>query len=188
MDHKEGQITLISFFRYPVNRRLWGMKQMMVMQNHLKGTDGLSFHKMLGTGGGAGYSAFPDFGTYALLTVWEDYKLAKRFESESEEMSRFKRATVEIYSIFLSNLQSRGMWSKQQPFASVEPDSGNELIVVLTRATLKPQYYLPFWKRVGAISRSHLNFPGLIFSKGIGERPWIMQATFSVWRFDRKIE
>jgi hypothetical protein len=157
------------------------MKQMMVTQKRLNGTRGLVFHKMLGTGGGKGYSFKPDFGTYALLTVWEDYDLAGQFESGSEVMKDFRENSFEIYSIFLSPIQSRGLWAKSQPFKVHQPDPDNNLLVILTRATIKPRYYLHFWRRVGRVSRSHQGRQGLIFTKGLGERPWIMQVTFSVW-------
>ena len=182
MDQTKRQITLVSFFRFNPGERLWGMKQMMVTQNRMKGTDGLVFHKMLGTGGGDGYSSRPDFGTYALLSVWESRERAESFESASKVMEDFRKHAFEIYSIFLSPIQSRGFWSGRQPFSPVTPDKHNPLIVILTRATLKPRYYIPFWKRVGRVSQSHFGSPGLFFSKGVGERPWIMQATFSVWR------
>lgn len=175
------QCTLISFFRFDVSNRLWGMKQMMAAGPRLKGTSGLTFHKMLGTGGGTGYSFRPDFGTYALLTVWENDELATSFETRSGVMQDFRDQAREVYSLFLLPVQSRGRWSNAQPFQPGTPDPDNRLITVLTRATLKPRYYFPFWKRVGGVSRSHDGRPGLIFTKGVGERPWIMQATFSVW-------
>lgn len=182
MPRKRSQITLISFFRFPRGQRRWGMKQMMATQKRLKGTTGLIFHKMLGTGGGKGYSFMPDLSTYALLTVWEDHELAKSFESDSEPMKDFRNHTSEIYSIFLAPIQSRGYWAKKQPFKTGETEPGTRVITVLTRATIKPYFYFHFWRRVGRVSRSHTGRPGLIFTKGLGERPWIMQVTFSVWQ------
>jgi heme-degrading monooxygenase HmoA len=173
--------VLISFFRYLPGQKRWAMKQMGVIPRRLKGTEGMTFHKMLGTGGGLGYSFKPDFNTYALLTVWDRREDADTFERSSVVMNAFRQRTEEVYTLFLHPIKSRGKWSKKEPFRPAEPLPGNPLIVVLTRATLKMRYYIPFWKRVGAVSRSHEGAPGLIFTKGVGERPWIMQATFSVW-------
>jgi heme-degrading monooxygenase HmoA len=161
---------------------MWGMKQMFETQRSLKGTEGLLFHKMLGTGGGDGYGFKPDFTTYALLTVWETGEKAELFESASATMMAFRSHANEVYSLFLRPVQSRGRWSGKEPFVPAEPDPANRRIVVLTRATLKSRYYIPFWRRVGKVSASHIGRPGLLFSKGVGERPWIMQATFSAWR------
>ena len=187
MSGANEQVTLVTFFRFSRGHLRWGMKQMMVTQKRLDGTKGLVFHKMLGTGGGKGYSFKPDFGTYALLTVWEDHDMARQFESGSEVMKDFRDHTFEIYSIFLSPIRSRGIWAKRQPFEVSEPDPDNKLLVVLTRATIKPRYYLHFWRRVGRVSRSHQGRPGLIFTKGLGERPWIMQVTFSVWESEESM-
>jgi heme-degrading monooxygenase HmoA len=157
------------------------MMQMGMVPRKLRRTPGLMFHKMLGTGGGDGYGFLPDFTTYALLTVWEDEKQAQAFEADSQVMAAFREKTNEIYSLFLRPIRSRGKWSRTAPFKTSEPAEGNPLVVVLTRATLKMKYYIPFWKRVGKVSDSHVGAPGLLFSKGVGERPWIMQATFTAW-------
>lgn len=182
MSQEKKQITLLNFFRFRKDEKIWGMRQMRDTQLGLNQTPGLVFHKMLGTGGGGGYGIMPDFGTYALLTVWEKEDLAKQFESASKTMQQFRKHAFEVYSLFLQPVQSRGYWSKKQPFTPASPDPENNLIVVLTRATLKMRYYFPFWKRVSKVSQSHQQHQGLIFTKGLGERPWIMQVTFSVWQ------
>jgi len=40
-------------------------------------TKGLLFYKFLGTGGKNGFSLWPDWSTYALLTTWENEEDAK---------------------------------------------------------------------------------------------------------------
>lgn len=176
------QTVILSFLQYPPESRLWAMKQMAMVPRMLKGVAGPTFFKMLGSGGGRGYSSRPDFTTYALLTVWERAEDASGFENGSPVMGHLRAPAKEIYSIFMHPVTSRGRWSGQEPFRPAAPDPGNPLIAALTRATLKPHFYLAFWKRVGAVSRSQEDYPGQVFSKGIGERPWVMQATFSVWK------
>ena len=181
MNLQQEQTILISFFQFPPEKRIRAMMQMALIPPKLKNIEGLTFYKMLGTGGGSGYGFKPDFRTYALLTVWNDQQKALSFEENSRIMSFFRKHTNEIYSLFLRPIQSRGTWSRVNPFHSSAKATEEKIIVVLTRATLKLRYYIPFWKRVHGVSKSHEGLPGLIFSKGIGERPWIMQATFSVW-------
>jgi spheroidene monooxygenase len=53
---------------------------------------------------------------------------------------------------------------------------------VLTRATIRPSFAPAFWWRVGRVARSLEGRDDLLFTKGVGERPWVEQATFSVWR------
>ncbi|MEL6318328.1 MAG: hypothetical protein AAFR16_11905, partial [Pseudomonadota bacterium] len=58
---------------------------------------------------------------------------------------------------------------------------------ILTRASVKPRHALAFWRRVPGI-RDSLSTGALsggvrpLFQIGMGERPWINQVTFSVWR------
>jgi len=157
------------------------MSRMVFVPMKLKEDSRISFFKMLGTGGGYGYSFTPDFSTYALLTVWEGEDEAKQFESDSDVMRRFHRKAREVYSIFMRPVQSRGKWSGVSPFTPVQPHDEKAPMAVLTRASLKPYYYLPFWSRVGKVSRSHASSQGTLFTKGVGELPWINQATFSAW-------
>jgi hypothetical protein len=164
------------------------MQQMAFVPMLMKRNGSASFYKMLGTGAGYGYSSKPDFGTYALLSVWENRDKALQFESSSTIMKRFRRRTREVYSIFMQPVQSRGMWSGQKPFQPVKPPDNNTIIAVLTRATLRTKFYKPFWQRVGGVSKSLQGSPGLIFTKGIGERPWTDQATFSVWNSFRDMQ
>ncbi len=181
MGKQTGQTVVVSFLQYGPGRKLWAMRQMVVVPEMMKRVKRVSFFKIMGTGGGGGYSYRPDFYTYVLLTVWNSHEEALEFESDSKVMNHLRGATREIYSLFLVPIRSRGRWSGMEPFRPVTPDPADPRVVVLTRATIKVSFYLPFWKRVGGVSRSHEGRPGLIFSKGVGERPWIMQATFTVW-------
>ena len=81
----------------------------------------------------------------------------------------------------MHTIKSHGKWSKQNPFeASVAFDKTKPLAVI-TRATIKPLLAYQFWKNVPTVSKSMDNYEELIFSKGIGEFPLLMQATFSLW-------
>lgn len=188
MEKTSGQTVVVSFLQYERDSRWWALRQMAEVPRKMRRVEGATFYKMLGTGGGAGYSHRPDFRTYALLTVWNSLEEASGFESGSAVMEHLRSRTREIYSIFLLPVSSRGRWSRKEPFRPVLPGRPDPRVAVLTRATIKPRFYIPFWRRVGRVSRSHEGRPGLLFSKGVGERPWIMQATFTVWESVRHME
>jgi hypothetical protein len=181
MASETDQIVLISFFQFPGNEGIWAMKQMGLRPRKLNDIHGISFHKMLGTGGGYGYGFIPDFNTYALLTVWDELKNADDFESGSETMFDFRQHTEEIFSVFMSPVMSRGQWSGINPFRSSSEIEKGDRMAVITRATLKPHFIVPFWRKVKGVSNSQIGSRGLLFSKGVGERPWIMQATYTIW-------
>ncbi|MCU0318868.1 MAG: DUF3291 domain-containing protein [Flavobacteriales bacterium] len=183
MLHPGRHITL-SFFRYAAGKRLWGMRQMAEMRQPLHEVSGLNFYKLLGTGGGSGYSSWPDFGTYGLLGAWESRSAADAFHAEHAAHQAFLANSEEVYTLHLVPLLSRGAWSGINPFMAATPVQDGPL-AVLTRATIKPRYIIPFWRRVGVVARSLEGREGLLFTKGVGELPWVEQATFSVWRSEK---
>jgi heme-degrading monooxygenase HmoA len=181
---RPGRHITLSFFQYPAGERLWGMRQMAEMRRPLQGVDGLNFYKLLGTGGGSGYDIWPDFGTYGLLGAWEDRAAADAFHQAHAAHRAFRDHSADIYTLHLVPLLSRGAWSGINPFLSESPAAEGPL-AVLTRATIRPRYIIPFWRRVGGVARSLDGREGLLFTKGVGELPWVEQATFSVWRSER---
>ena len=135
---------------------------------------------MLGTGAGAGFSLRPDFSTYALLTVWDTEQCkVKAFDKAAVLQNFFDRSAKQrIYS--LSPIHTHGNWSGQSPF-EVQKPLGDKPIGVITRATLNPTRLLEFWRHVPQASRAIKQAKGVGFFKGIGEWPFVQQATFSVW-------
>lgn len=178
--HRPAPYVTMSYFRYPWKERRWAMAQMHRMQAPLRQVEGLGFFKLLGTGGGRGYSFWPDLGTWALLCAWDSAAHADRFHAQHPAHRDFLAHAEEVYTLHLAPYQSRGAWSGVNPFANGAP--GNGPLAVLTRATIKPSFAPAFWWRVGRVARSLEGRPDLLFTKGVGERPWVEQATFSVWR------
>ena len=173
------QVVYLHFFSYS-KHRFWAFTQMQLAHAGLQQCKGLKFYKMLGTGAGAGFSLRPDFSTYALLTVWdtEQCKL-KAFDKAAILQAFFDRSAEQrIYS--LRPIHTYGNWSGQSPF-KVQKPLGNKPIGVITRATLNPNRLLDFWRHVPQASRAIKQAKGVGFFKGIGEWPFVQQATFSVW-------
>ena len=57
-------LTTITFFKFRKNK-VWAFAQMGLIPSKLQQKSGLRFFKLMGTGGGIGFSLWPDFGTYA---------------------------------------------------------------------------------------------------------------------------
>lgn len=55
-------------------------------------------------------------------------------------------------------------------------------IVVLTRARIKWRRLWQFWTKVGRTANELYKFDELEYAIGIGELPFIQQATISVWK------
>jgi hypothetical protein len=52
---------------------------------------------------------------------------------------------------------------------------------VLTRATIRLNKLKYFWQNVAPVANAMSTAEGFITSYGVGEIPWIKQATFSIW-------
>ena len=55
------------------------------------------------------------------------------------------------------------------------------MIGILTRATIRISKLNSFWKNVDSVANQMGSADGFITSLGIGEVPFIKQATFSIW-------
>ena len=176
-----SQTTLISFFQYAGIKNKWHaftrMGRSPILQKKI---NGLTFFKPLGTGSGNGFSIKPDFSTFGFLAVFKSEELAKEFLG-TDVVKEYTQTTVSYSHVLMRTVKSHGEWSKLKPFeSSVEYDKTKPLAVI-TRATIKPKLAYQFWKNVPAVSKSMDKYDELIFSKGIGEFPLLMQATFSLW-------
>lgn len=176
-----SQTTLISFFHYSGFKNKWhALGRMGRPPISIKKMDGLSFFKPLGTGSGNGFSIKPDFSTFGFVAVFDSEEIAKEFIN-SDSIKEYTKTSKSYSHVLMHTIKSHGEWSKQNPFeSSVEFDKTKPLAVI-TRATIKPQLAHKFWKYVPSVSKSMNDYDELIFSKGIGEFPLLMQATFSLW-------
>jgi len=176
-----SQTTLISFFQYAGIKNKWRaftrMGRSPILQKKI---NGLTFFKPLGTGSGNGFSIKPDFSTFGFVAVFKSEELAKEF-LRTDVVKEYTKTTTGYSHVLMHTVKSHGKWSEQNPFeSSVEYDKTKPLAVI-TRATIKPKLAYQFWKNVPAVSKSMDKYDELVFSKGIGEFPLLMQATFSLW-------
>jgi hypothetical protein len=178
-------VTILTLFTFKQNK-FWAFKQMGIAAGKLKSVEGLQFFKFLGTGGGSGFSLYPDFSTYAFLGVWNDRSQYNDCMNEHPVFLQYKEKASSQRELVLSPVNSHGKWSGKNPFKTQENqksrfEDSNLKAVVITRATLRWNRLLSFWKAVPAASRAINNAQGVSYFKGIGELPFIQQATVSIW-------
>ncbi len=175
-------LTTLTLFGYPTRTRIWAFLQMGLAQPALQRTPGLRFWKLLGSGQGQGFSLQPNWNRYGLLAVWATLADAEKFFATAPLMAAYRRHAREIWTVYLAPVQVHGCWSGQNPFQPLSDRPNDGPIAVLTRATIRWQKLLPFWHAVPASSAALAQAPGLLASIGVGEVPFVRQATFSVWR------
>ncbi len=183
------QIVTLTFFRYEgFKNRWWAFGQMGLAPRQLKGIEGLQFGKMLGSGGGNGFSILPNLGTYALLGAWENLEAAQYFFDKHSLFKSYQEKSTEYWTVFMRAVMVHGQWDGIEPFQITEKFDEQRLVGVITRATIRTRHLWHFWRFVPSVSRSVERREGLLFSVGIGELPIVQQATFSLWENSRLMQ
>lgn len=177
-------LVSVSLFRYPPRHVLWALSRMQLALPSLARTPGLTFFKLMGSGGGNGFSIWPNFRRYALLGVWADDAACDAFYAESPVLGGMRGRAEAMLTLRLRPFQAHGLWDGLAPFApasSLRPEPGQR-VAILTRARIKATKAAQFWRYVPAASEALGQHPDALLHVGVGEWPIFYQATLSVWK------
>jgi len=144
--------------------------------------------KLMGTGQNGTFDIHPDWSQWVVLSSFKTQNDFESYNSNSFISKYIKKFSFESYSILLNPIKSHGEWDGKKPFenqAIKNPDS--KLIGVLTRATIRLSKLQQFWKNVPDVAKDLNQAEGFLYSIGIGEIPFIKQATFSIWESEEKM-
>jgi hypothetical protein len=123
------------------------------------------------------------------LQVWDNEASAKDFFAEAKLYKRYVNHSAQQLTFYLKSIKAHGQWSKQNPFESSDLlDENNEMIAVITRATIKLRMLKKFWDYVPISQKDLVDNPSLLFTAGVGERPVTQMATFSLWEDARALK
>jgi hypothetical protein len=159
----------------------------------------IKFHKAFGCGQGDTFSKIADWQQYGLLAVVDSSEGESALSLTAENLRKkiygsfinawWKFFGCEIYTIALKPLEGRGLWDGKKAFGELPAKSDYEgMIGILTRATIRVSKRKRFWKHVEGASHDMHKAEGYLFSVGIGENPFLRQATFSVWESKAKMK
>jgi hypothetical protein len=147
----------------------------------LASTPGLRFWKLLGTGDGRTFTVRDaDLLRWGLLAAWDDPAALVAFERRSPVSAAWRRLATERWRADLVPVRSRGTWAGQDPFQPPAPP-GSGPVAAVTRARLTPGRMRRFWRAVPPVAADLRSAGGLRLAVGIGEAPFGLQGTFSVW-------
>ena len=182
-----SRITTLTLLHYPdLSHRFWALTQMQRAHQRLAAVPGLQFYRLMGSGGGNGFSLRPNLAVYAWLGQWSDAAAADRFFRDDAWFGEVRARTDRRITFRLDATMAHGSWGEGNPFpADAERYDPDRPVAVLTRATIHPTKLLDFWRYVPRTSASVYDHPDRLLSLGIGEYPIFMQATFSLWRTGR---
>ena len=144
----------------------------------------ISFYKLLGTGKNGTFDKRPDWKQWGILAVHRQESMnPTTTDLYGKAIAKwFRLFRVELTTYLLEPLEGHGLWDNKKPFGEVFiPQTYDGPIAVLTRATIKLNKLKYFWAHVAPVAARMSEAKGFIRSYGIGEIPWIKQATFSIW-------
>jgi hypothetical protein len=148
----------------------------------------VSFYKLLGCGKNGTFDKNPDWQQWGILAAHTALTAANGQHSTSGLYGRFISRWLQWFhcetcTFYLEPVEGHGKWDGKEPFGQLPKQSGyNHTIAVLTRATIRFSQLKAFWANVGGVATQMATAKGLISSIGIGEMPFIKQATFSIWQ------
>jgi len=170
--------------RYPKWLGWAGFLSMAIFRFALWFNPNYSFWKLMGCGRNGTFDKTPDWRQWAVLLV------GRRRETRDNPLSPIPY-TLSLYWRFfgcekwelqLTPIEGHGLWDGKEVFGNLPRKTDYEgPIAVLTRATIRLYKLHRFWKYVNPVASQMATAKGFITSVGIGEVPWIKQATFSIW-------
>lgn len=142
----------------------------------------------MGSGKNGTFDIYPDWQQWAIMAA---HKSAISPDQTSDLPKTlygtfiskwFRFFNCETYTMLLEPIEGYGYWDGKKVFGNLPKQSNYDgTIAILTRATIRLSKLKAFWQNVAGVASQMANAPGLNCSFGIGEIPFIKQATFSIW-------
>lgn len=148
----------------------------------------IGFYKLMGCGKNGTFDKKPDLQQWAILTT----RAETVADGPNTNVVKLLHGSFiwgwlhffncETFTILLAPFEGHGLWDGKKVFGEFREKSAyNGLMATLTRATIRINKLKYFWENVAPVAAKMSQAKGFISSVGIGEVPWIKQATFSIW-------
>ena len=175
-------IVSLTIVRYPNAFVPLALMAMAILRLPMFFQPKCSFYKLMGSGKNGTFDFHPDWQQWALLAIWEDEESFHQFDQNSFVSKWWKQFASEKWTVLLQPIQTHGKWDKKEPFGEPNLTDYNGPIAVLTRATINLNRLKNFWQNAANIASIMTSAPGYITSMGVGEDPFLHQATISFWK------
>ncbi len=172
--------AVLSLVNYPSSSIPWGISRLVIGKYPFKKISGLQFVKVLGCGKHGGFDLNPSFNKQGLLCVFDSFDQAKDFLETSSIIENYKTHSSEFFSVMLQAYSSKGSWSNQM-IQVTQPPPTDGPIAGITRASIKFSKAPAFWSKAPPAQDSLEHAPGCLLAAGLGEAPYLRQATFTMW-------
>lgn len=192
-DKGPGHITTLTITRYPGWAIPFAFLSMVLFRIVLFLKKDLLFWRLMGCGKNGTFDKVPDLKQWAILGVHPPQKDSV-FENTTDQKVILSEAYGDFIAWWISllcnscetyllePLECHGLWNGKKVFGELPKNSAYEgPIAVMTRATIRWSKLSRFWEHVPQAATEMASAGGFVKSYGVGEWPWIKQATFSIW-------
>lgn len=189
--------------------RAWAWLRLARGSAALRGTPGLLFSKVMGSGEDGGFSLRPSGTHQGLVALFETQAQAQAF-FDGPIVEGYRQRARQWWSGLMAVSSARGSWDgiswaatpdkslragsdpqaqgvladptpREAPGSVAYGDAGLPL-AILTRASIRPKKAVSFWRRAPRTEQALAEAEGCQLAIGLGEAPLLRQCTFSVWR------
>ncbi|CAM3802872.1 spheroidene monooxygenase [Polynucleobacter antarcticus] len=181
------QTAVLALVDIASDSRGWGLFRYILGPRVFKGQSGLQFCKVLGSGFNGGFSTKPSLSKQGFFCVFESPEQADAFRDASPIVDLYRQHAHEFFIATVQAYSSRGSWSGFS-MATTTEDIAQRPIASLTRASIKPTKAVRFWEKAKPAERAIELASGKILTAGLGEAPYLRQATFTIWENTQALE
>ncbi len=180
MDVPCDQVSVLVLADIAPVHRLWGWSRIVKGPLKLRSLNQLRFSKVLGSGFDGGFGLRPSASRQGLFAVFSSLRAADEFVADSDVMHGYREHSSECCVLKLRVWSCRGSWDGQTLAPSIAPPDGGP-VAALTRASIALRKAPAFWRHAPASQTALEAAPGCQLAVGLGEAPFLRQATFTLW-------
>ncbi len=176
-----GQTIVLVLADIASASRLWGWSRIVKGPQSLLAVDGIRFAKVLGSGEGGGFGLRPSSSRQGLFLVFHTARAAHDFTERSEIVQAYRLRARELCIVELACWSCRGSWDGTALDVTLAGPPQSGPIAALTRASIHVRKAAAFWQHAPPAQSALTDTPGIQLAVGLGEAPFLRQATFTIW-------
>ena len=180
MDVPCDQVTVLVLADIAPVHRLWGWSRIVKGPLGLRSQAQLRFSKVLGSGFDGGFGLRPSASRQGVFAVFGSLGAADDFIAHSDVMHGYRERASECCVIKLRAWSCRGAWDGETLVPTIAPPESGP-VAALTRASIALRKAPAFWRHAPASQAALDAAPGCQLAVGLGEAPFLRQATFTLW-------
>ncbi|MFM7534039.1 MAG: spheroidene monooxygenase [Rubrivivax sp.] len=180
LGREDPGVAVLLMFRLRPRAVPWALWRLARGAPGLGQAPGLRFARVLGSGQQGGFGLKPGLDCQGVFAFFDTEQQARDFVDRSPSAQAYRARALEHFSVVLQATSARGSWAGHR-LAAHAPAPPQGPVAALTRAAIRPSRAWSFWRHSPATEAELAAAPGCLLAVGLGEAPFLRQATFSLW-------